>query len=177
MTERMTNILGWLVLLAVMLGLWTLFGEGLRTSHIGRNEPLFPNFSQTREEISFMSISDDTMTVPLLKNEGVWAFAEGTVINQDTMKAFLLGLKKSVRREPKIGNTMRGARDDLGVETPISVAFYNQDNDLILAFSVGLYIPAADGTGLTYVLVAGEDKAWLVDALPRIEATPDFWSQ
>ena len=177
MSERTTNILGWIVFAAIMAGIWGLFGEGLSASKIGRGDPLIENFETQKTAVTAIRLADLRRDLLLKLSGETWVSNAGTAISGAKVKALLDGLEASDRREPKIGNTLRGARDGLESDEPITLQLMDASGSVIFSATLGLYIPATDGTSLTYVLVGGEDKAWLVSHLPPLSADPRSWTE
>lgn len=177
MSERMTNILGWIVFAAIMAGIWGLFGEGLGASKIGRGDPLAVSFAEKKSSVTAIRITG-TQGDLLLKLSGeTWMSNAGAPVSGDRVSALLNGLAASERREPKIGNTVRGARGGLESDDPISLQLMDASGAVVFAVTVGLHIPASDGASLSYVLVDGEDKAWLVSHIPPLSANAQSWAE
>jgi|GEM_PF-3732318 len=173
----MTNILGWIVFAAIMAGIWGLFGEGLSASKIGRGDPLAVSFTEKKAAVTAIRITDVRGTMLLKLSGETWVRNAGGAVNSGAVQGLLDGLAASERREPKIGNTLRGARDDLESDDPTTLALMDASGKVIFAVTLGLHIPAVDGTSLTYALVDGEEKAWLVSHLPPLSSDPQSWAE
>ena len=175
MTERATNILGWMVFAAIMAGIWLLFGEGTDTSDIGRNQPLIADRSLNLDDIHEIQIAAASNVLTMQRSDDGWLTADGTKLNADKVSSLMNGVINSIRREPKVGNTLRSEREDLGDSEPLFVSLLGSDGEQIFSMTTGFYIKAAEGAGLTYVLVSGEEKAWLVTSLPPLSANEEDW--
>lgn len=170
MSEKRTNILGWLTLIAVLAAIWVMFGEGRQTSSIGRGEPLIAGLMERVEQTRKISLTKESESLTIVANGSDWQIEERANYLADASKVrgLLRSLALSERREPKTGNEARLERIGLGVDA-LHVSLLDAEGKSLAALNVGNQRTGADGHSHAYVQVDGEPKSWLVTSVPALD--------
>lgn len=176
MSEKRTNILGWLTLIAVLAAIWVLFGEGRNTSSIGRGEPLVMGLMDKVEQTRKIVLSQEGEHLTIVASGSDWIIQEraGYLADAGKVRGLLRSLALSERREPKTGNISRLERIGLG-SSAIHVSLLDAGGESLTALSVGNQRTGTDGNSHAYVLVDGEQKSWLVTAVPAVDLDVANW--
>lgn len=178
MTERTTNILGWLTLVAVLAAIWVLFGEDPTREHGARGEPTFPGLEGTINEAVKAKVwtKDGKGHVTLSKGDAGWTIEERGGYPADDAKVltFLRGLVTSTRREPKTGSESGLKEVGLGPDAP-AIEVMGANDKMLAIFKQGKRRAHPDGKSLTYVIRPDEERSWLVTDLAEVSADPAFW--
>ena len=176
MSEKRTNILGWLTLISVLAAIWVMFGEGRQTSTIGRGEPLVEGLMDTVDQTRKILLENSGAKLTIVASGSGWSIEErdGYVADANVVRGLLRALALSERREPKTGNQARLKRIGLGADA-LYVNLMDGDGKSLVALKVGQQRTGADGNSLAYVMVDGEPKSWLVTAVPSLNLNIADW--
>lgn len=176
MSERLTNILGYLTLAAILGAIWILFGEDPQRDQGARGERTFAGLAERVNETARIRLSKDGQTVTLEQGDSGWRVAERDNYAADGGKvgALLRGLARSERREPKTANTDRFARIGLG-DAATQISLEDDTGGTLLAVQMGTRKENASGRSLTYVFQASDTRAWLVSGLEDAPVAPADW--
>lgn len=174
MSERITNILGYLTLAAILVAIWILFGEDPTRDQGGRGEPTFAGLTERVNETAKVTLTNGDVVLTLLRDGEGWTVSErfGYKADSDKVKSFLRGFALSKRREPKTSNVDRfgklGLADDA---TTIQLA--DDTGGVLLDFKMGRRVD--NGRSLTFVFQATDTRAWLVSGLEAAPVDPTEW--
>lgn len=176
MSEKRTNILGWLTLIAVLAAIWVMFGEGRQTSSIGRGEPLVAGLMDRVEQTRKITLAKAGESLTIVASGSDWQIQERSAYIADASKVrgLLRSLAMSERREPKTGNAARLERIGLG-EDALHVTLFDAEGSSLAALNIGNQRTGADGNSHAYVHVDGEPKSWLVTAVPALDLDIVNW--
>ncbi len=176
MSEKRTNILGWLTLIAVLAAIWVMFGEGRQTSSIGRGEPLVAGLKDRVEQTRKITLTKSGESLTIVASGSDWQIKERSNYKADASKVrgLLRSLALSERREPKTGNSARLERIGLGADA-LHVALFDGKGNSLTALKVGSQRTGADGHSHAYVHLDGETKSWLVTAVPALDLDVVNW--
>lgn len=176
MSERLTNILGYLTLFAILGAIWVLFGEDPTLEQGGRGEPTFVGMKDSINDVTGLILMGGGQQVSLTRSEDGWAIAErnGYAADADKVREFLRGVALSERREPKTANTDRFDRLGLG-SAALKVRLEDGNGSEMLAFDMGKRSAIGSDRSLTYVWQASDTRSWLVTALQDGTANPADW--
>lgn len=176
MSERMTNILGYLTLAAILGAIWILFGEDPGREQGARGEPTFKGLAERINETALIKLDFIDESLSLERTGDTWAVVERDGYRADTgkVRAFLRGLARSERREPKTASTDRFEQIGLGADaTRIQLA--DDTGGSLLDISMGNRKDSANGRSLTYVFQATDTRSWLVTGLEAAPVDPTEW--
>ena len=177
MSERLTNILGYLTLFAILGAIWVLFGEDPSKEQGARNEPTFSAIAQKINDVAKIDIQSNQGNVSLERTEAGWVVGNRDRYKADDEKVreFLRGVAKSERREPKTANKSRF--DVLGLgEEALNVSLSDESGAPILRYAMGKRKEnATSGRSLTYIYQSKDTRSWLVSALAEAQADPAWW--
>ena len=170
MSERMTNILGYLTLAAILAAIWVLFGEDPSRDQGARGERTFAGLAERINETAKVELSKAGDTLTLFRTDDGWQVdaRSGYPANEEKVRAFLRGFALSERREPKTSNPDRFASLDLG-DSATRVILSDDTGGALLDVQVGKRKEGGSGRSLTYVFQGTDTRAWLVGG---IEAAP-----
>jgi len=176
MSERLTNILGYLTLFAILGAIWVLFGEDPTRDQGGRGEPTFEGMKERINDVAVLSLKKGPATVTLEKQADVWTVAERGGYPADLAKVrdFLRGVALSERREPKTSNPERFDEIGLG-DSGTSVTLRNGGGETMLAFAMGKQSTIGSDRSLTYIFQESDTRAWLVTSLAEGADDPAWW--
>jgi len=174
MSERMTNILGYLTLGAILVAIWILFGEDPNRDQGGRGEPTFSGLADRINETAKLVLKKDEQTLTLERQGENWIVAErsGYAANAEKVRAFLRGLAVSKRREPKTANPERFAKLGLGTEST-KVQLADDTGGVLIDIEMGTRVD--NGRSLTYIFQPTDTRAWLVSGLNAAPLEPTEW--
>ena len=116
MSQRLTNILGFLTLFAILGAIWVMFGEDPTRDQGARGERTFAGLEERINEVAALEIKQGDITITIEKSGSEWHLKErgGYLVDSDKVRAVLRGIALSARREPKTANKSRYARLGLG---------------------------------------------------------------
>lgn len=176
MSERLTNILGYLTLFAILGAIWVLFGEDPTRDQGGRGEPTFARIKDSINDVAGLSLTSGASNVTLEKKDDVWTVAERNSYPADLAKVrdFLRGVALSERREPKTSNPDRFELIGLG-GSGMSVSLRDAQGETMLAFAMGKQSTIGSDRSLTYIFQDSDTRAWLVTSLAEASADPAWW--
>ncbi|WP_262693089.1 DUF4340 domain-containing protein [Kordiimonas aquimaris] len=176
MSERMTNILGYLTLAAILAAIWILFGEDPTRDQGARGERSFAGLSERINETALVSITNDEGAVTLHRDTNGWYVNErnGFPANIDKVRAFLRGFALSERREPKTSNIDRFDRLGLA-STATEVALKDDTGGTLLSVKLGTRKGSNNGRSLTYMFQDTDTRAWLVTGIEAADIDPVEW--
>lgn len=176
MSERLTNILGYLTLFAILGAIWVLFGEDPSREQGGRGEPTFDGMTDEINAVSKVTFSRGDQTTTLIKVADGWTIEErnGFAADTDKVRRFLRGVALSKRREPKTSNPERFDQIGLG-HNSLQVALTNESGENVLAFQMGDQSSITSDRSLTYIFQDADTRTWLVEGLSEGRADPSWW--
>ncbi len=176
MSERLTNILGYLTLFAILGAIWVLFGEDPTRDQGGRGEPTFVHIKDSINDVAGLSLTAGASTVTLEKKDDAWTVADrnGYPADLEKVRDFLRGVALSERREPKTANPERFEEIGLG-GSGTSVSLRDAGGDTMLAFAMGKQSTIGSDRSLTYIFQDSDTRAWLVTSLAEASADPAWW--
>lgn len=174
MSERMTNILGYLTLAAILVAIWILFGEDPAREQGGRGQPTFTGLADRINETAKVTLQKNDTTVTLMRDGEGWTVSERSSYRADSAKvrAFLRGFAISKRREPKTSNPERFGRLGLADES-ISVQLADDTGGQLIDFKMGTRVD--NGRSLTFIFQPTDTRAWLVSALEAAPMDASAW--
>lgn len=174
MSERMTNILGYLTLAAILVAIWILFGEDPSRDQGGRGEPTFVGLADRINETAKVTLTKNGDIVTLLRNGDSWSVAErfGYKANSDKIRSFLRGFAVSKRREPKTANAERFAKLGLA-DDATRVQLADDTGGILIDFEMGMRVD--NGRSLTFIFQPTDTRAWLVSGLEAAPLNPKEW--
>ncbi|MBL4789983.1 MAG: DUF4340 domain-containing protein [Kordiimonadaceae bacterium] len=178
MSEKVTNILGYLTLFAILAAIWVLFGEDPTRDQGGRGERTFEGLEERINEVHVIELRrGDTVThIDRDAEAGVWRLREraGYVVSANKPRALLRGIALSERREPKTSNAGRYKRLGLG-DSGLQVTLFDDTEGELLTFQMGKRKGSANGNSLTYVVQERDTRSWLVTGLAEATELPNWW--
>lgn len=176
MSQRLTNFLGYLTLFAILGAIWVLFGEDPSREQRGRGEPTFEGMKTRVNDTSTLGFAKNGDRVTLVRGDDGWGIEErgGFLADQRKVQAFLRGVARSERREPKTSNSERFNRIGLGDEA-LTVSLRDTAGGSLLTFDMGDRSEVTADRSLTYIFQSGDTRSWLVTALTDAEASPTWW--
>ncbi len=176
MSQRLTNFLGYLTLFAILGAIWVLFGEDPSREQRGRGEPTFEGMKTGVNDASTLSFTKGNDSVTLVRGDDGWRIEERSGFLADTgkVRAFLRGVARSERREPKTSNPERFDRIGLG-DDALKVSLRGAAGTSLLTFDMGDRSEVTADRSLTYIFQSGDTRSWLVTALTEAEARPIWW--
>ncbi len=174
MSERMTNILGYLTLAAILVAIWILFGEDPGREQGGRGEPTFSGLADRINETAKVTLQKDGATMTLARAGDSWAVQERYGYSADSVKvrAFLRGLAVSKRREPKTSNPDRFGKLGLADDST-NVQLADDTGGVLIDIKMGTRVD--NGRSLTFIFQPTDTRAWLVSALEAAPMDPGAW--
>lgn len=176
MSERMTNILGYLTLAAILAAIWILFGEDPTREQGARGERTFAGLAERINETASVTLKSGEDSLNLVSDSGSWQVANrsGYPANGDKIRALLRGFALSERREPKTANPERFAALELGgAATMVTLA--DETGGTLLKVQVGKRKEGGDGRSLTFVFQETDTRAWLVSGIEEVSLAPVDW--
>lgn len=176
MSERLTNILGYLTLFAILGAIWVMFGEDPTREQGARGERTFDGLEARINEVATVDIRHGADTVTITRDGDVWRLKQrgGYVVEADKVRAFLRGVALSTRREPKTANKSRYERLGLGSDA-FKIALKDDTDGLLLEFDMGKRKDTPDGRSLTYVSQDRDTRSWLVTDLAEVQVQAGWW--
>ncbi len=177
MSERVTNILGYLTLFAILGAIWVLFGEDPTKEQGARGERTFAGLEQTINNVARIKLRKNGAETVLFKSSGSWHIEQrsGYGADETKVRTFLRGIALSERREPKTSNQNRYEVIGLG-DQALNVELLDDAGTSLLAFSMGKRkANAVSGRSLTYVFQPTDTRTWLVSELADAKQAADWW--
>ncbi len=177
MSQRMTNILGYLTLFAILGAIWVLFGEDPSLNQGARGEKTFGDLQDTINQVTEIRLSQQDTSTTLKRDNGLWLISEreGYRAQGDKVRDFLRGIALSERREPKTASNDRFDQIGLGDAT-LNIKVYGAEEKLLAEFKMGSRREnSASGRSLTYIYKGGDTRSWLVSGLAAANADPSWW--
>ncbi|WP_020400527.1 DUF4340 domain-containing protein [Kordiimonas gwangyangensis] len=177
MSERLTNILGYLTLVAILAAIWVMFGEDPSREQGGRGEATFEGLSERINDAAGIAITQGKATTHLNRVGNDWFVIERDGYKADRMAVtdFLRGLALSERREPKTANEERFDKLGLGDGEALVIKVLDGDDRTLAEFLMGTRKDSPNGRSLTYIFQDHDTRAWLVSGLADTSAKPAWW--
>ena len=176
MSERMTNILGYLTLAAILTAVWILFGEDPTRDQGARGGRTFAGLDERINETAKISLAGPDGSLTLSLGDAGWGVdaRAGYLADQEQVRQFLRGFALSERREPKTSNPDRFAALDLGgVATQVILA--DDTGGPLLDVQVGKRKEGGSGRSLTYIYQETDTRAWLVSGIEAMPVDAAAW--
>lgn len=176
MSERLTNILGYLTLFAVLAAIWVLFGEDPTLDQGARGEHTFAALDKHINDATELDLKAGDKTAVIKHGKGGWVVIERDDYPADMSKlvGVLRGMALSKRRDPKTGNKDHFDRIGLGGKA-LAITLKGKDGKTLAQFDMGTRKDGADGRSLTYIYQEKDTRAWLVTGLAEAKADPVWW--
>ncbi|WP_417462181.1 DUF4340 domain-containing protein [Kordiimonas sp.] len=176
MSERLTNILGYLTLIAILAAIWVMFGEDPNREQGGRGEATFSGLETAINDAAAVRITSGDMSTFLNKVDGKWFVIQrdGYAADTEMVRDFLRGIALSERRQPKTDNKDRFHHLGLA-ETALDIKVLDGDDRPLAAFLMGERKDSANGRSLTYIFQESDTRSWLVTGLADASADPAWW--
>ncbi|UTW55721.1 DUF4340 domain-containing protein [Kordiimonas sp. SCSIO 12610] len=177
MSQRMTNILGYLTLFAILGAIWVLFGEDPSLNQGARGEKTFPDLEKTINQADEIHFAQNGQKVTLKRDNGLWTIQERQSYRAkgDKVRDFLRGIALSERREPKTASNDRFDQIGLG-DKSLNITVYDQEQNSLAEFKMGSRREnSASGRSLTYIYKDGDTRSWLVSGLSAANADASWW--
>lgn len=176
MSERMTNILGYLTLAAILAAIWILFGEDPSRDQGARGERTFSGLAERINETATITLSKADQSVTLHRDGEKWRVASKSDYPADDaqVRAFLRGFALSERREPKTANQDRFSILELGpLATLVTLA--DDTGGPLLEVQIGKRKEGGSGRSLTYIFQPTDTRAWLVSGIEDASLDASEW--
>ncbi len=176
MSERTTNILGYLTLFAILGAIWVMFGEDPTREQGARGERTFSGLEERINEVQSIELRQNDNVATILRAEGGWIIQEreNYKVASDKVIALLRGIALSDRREPKTANKSRFPRLELG-EKALQISLKDDTDGSLLEFDMGKRTGSPNGRSLTYVFQERDTRSWLVTELAEASSEPAWW--
>ena len=176
MSQRLTNILGYLTLIAFLAAIWVMFGEDPSREQGARGERTFPGLDSQINDAAVVRISHGDAVTFLNKVDGNWFVIQRDGYKADTDKVIemLRGVALSERREPKTDNPDRFDKLGLGADA-LAVDIRDGEDKPLAAFDMGTRKDSPNGRSLTYIFQKSDTRSWLVTELAEASADPAWW--
>lgn len=176
MSERMTNILGYLTLAAILVAVWVLFGEDPTRDQGARGERTFTGLAERINETAKITLSGSGGSLTISRTAAGWGVdaRAGYPANEEQVRQFLRGFALSERREPKTSNPDRFATLDLG-EAATKVVLADDTGGTLLDVQVGKRKEGGSGRSLTYIFQETDTRAWLVSGIEAMPLDAAAW--
>ncbi len=177
MKGRSLGLLGGLAAVAVALAVWVSLAPGNNGGSRQSGEALFPGLADSLPTVESITLSGPQGRATLSLRFGQWAVEErfGYRANRGQIRALLSGLVRARRLEPKTADDARLESIGLG-EGAISLALTGAEGRVVAALSIGrARAPAAGESRKTFVWAEGDQRSWLVSALPALTTSPILW--
>lgn len=177
MSERLTSILGWLTLAAILAALWVLFGEDPSLEQGARQGPLYEAMADRLDQLQQISVGNLRAQTTLVRGDTGWVIKERSdyPASHAMVARLTTGLVRSTRREPK--TTRKEKFPVLGLGgAAVGIRFQDANGEpLFPSLDVGTRSEGGSGRSLTYVYKTGDSRAWLVTDMPALSAEPEAW--
>ncbi len=176
MSERLTNILGYLTLFAILGAVWVMFGEDPSREQGARGERTFVGLEARINDVATIEIQKGDLRTTIVKDKDVWRLKEraGYLVDSEKVRAMLRGIVFSKRREPKTANPDRFSRIGLGAKAT-KITLRDDTDGEILSFDMGRRKDTRSGKSLTYVWHDRDTRSWLVTEIAETPAQAGWW--
>lgn len=176
MSERMTNILGYLTLAAILAAIWILFGEDPTREQGARGERTFAGLAERINETALVTLARGDDQLVLSREGDTWQVDNraGYPADSDKIRAMLRGFARSERREPKTSNPERFDALELGDAATV-VTLADETGGTLLSVRVGKRKEGGGGRSLTFVYQETDTRAWLVSAIEDVSLDATEW--
>lgn len=176
MSERMTNILGYLTLAAILAAIWILFGEDPSRDQGARGERTFSGLAERINETTTITLRKADQSVILKRDGEKWQVASKSDYPADDaqIRAFLRGFALSERREPKTANQDRFSILELGALATL-VTLEDDTGGPLLEVQIGKRKEGGSGRSLTYIFQPTDTRAWLVSGIEDASLDASEW--
>ncbi|MEX0299756.1 MAG: DUF4340 domain-containing protein [Kordiimonas sp.] len=176
MSERTTNILGYLTLFAILGAIWVMFGEDPTREQGARGERTFSGLEERINEVQVIELRQNNSSATIRRTESGWVMVErdNYRVANDKVIALLRGIALSDRREPKTANKSRFPRLELG-EKALRIRLKDDTDGTLLEFDMGKRTGSPNGRSLTYISQERDTRSWLVTELAEASAEPAWW--
>ncbi len=176
MSERMTNVLGYLTLAAILAAIWILFGEDPTREQGARGERTFAGLAERVNETTQVTLTRSNERLVLSRDGESWQVANrsGYLADSDKIRALLRGLARSERREPKTANPERFDTLELG-DAATTVTLSDETGGTLLSVRVGKRKEGGSGRSLTFVFQETDTRAWLVSGIEDVPLDATAW--
>lgn len=176
MSERMTNILGYLTLAAILAAIWILFGEDPSRDQGARGERTFSGLAERINETATITLSKADQSVTLHRDGERWQVASKSDYPADDaqVREFLRGFALSERREPKTANQDRFPVLELGASATL-VTLEDDTGGPLLEVQIGKRKEGGSGRSLTYIYQPTDTRAWLVSGIEEASLDAAAW--
>jgi len=176
MSEKLTNILGYLTLFAILGAVWVLFGEDPTREQGARGERTFKGLEERINEVATVEIKEGDRSATIVRNNNRWQMKErgNYAVDIEKVRSLLRGAAFSERREPKTANKTRLARLGLGARS-IKILLRDDTGGLIMTYDMGDRKAGPNGRSLSYIMQDRDTRAWLVSGLSETKADPGWW--
>ncbi len=176
MSERMTNILGYLTLAAILAAIWILFGEDPSRDQGARGEHTFSGLAERINETTTITLSKSDQSVTLYREGEDWRVASKSDYPADDaqVREFLRGFALSERREPKTANQDRFPLLELGALATL-VTLEDDTGGPLLEVQIGKRKEGGGGRSLTYIFQPTDTRAWLVSEIEEASLDTSAW--
>lgn len=176
MSERLTNILGYLTLIAILAAIWVMFGEDPSREQGGRGEATFEGLDTAINNAAAVRITSGDKATFLNKVDGNWFVIQrdGYAADTEMVRDFLRGVALSERRQPKTDNKDRFHHLGLA-DKALDIKILDADDRALAAFLMGERKDSPNGRSLTYIFQESDTRSWLVTGLADASADPAWW--
>lgn len=176
MSERMTNILGYLTLAAILAAIWILFGEDPAREQGARGERTFAGLAERVNETADITLAQGDEQLVLSRADGTWQVDSrgGYTADADKVRALLRGFARSERREPKTANPERFDALELG-DAATTVTLADETGGTLLSVRVGKRKEGGSGRSLTFIFQETDTRAWLVSGIEDVAVDATEW--
>ncbi len=176
MSERLTNILGYLTLIIIMAAIWALFGEDPSKQQGGRGEPLFTGLEDTINTASIITLTQGDQVIHIRKSDAGWTVddRQDYSANANLIRGLLRGLVIAKREEPKTTNIARMGKLELD-SAAWNLSIKSDPETELVSVKLGKHRTWQGDATLTYVLKDGDTRAWEVSGLIKTPKNIQGW--
>lgn len=177
MNSRNLGLLAGFAVITVALALWISFGPGNNAGPRQTGEALFPGLGDRLSSVEGITLTGPQGTATLVRRLDQWVVEErfGYRADRDQIRALFAGLVRSRRLEPKTADDKRLQSIGLG-ESAESLTLAASDGSVVAALRIGsTRTPVAGAERKTFVWAAGDQRSWLVSAIPSLTTSPILW--
>ena len=176
MSERMTNILGYLTLAAILAAIWILFGEDPSREQGARGERTFAGLAERVNETARITLANGGEQLVLTRADDSWRVENrsGYSANTDKVRSLLRGFARSERREPKTANPERFDTLELG-DAATTVILADETGGTLLNVRIGKRKEGGSGRSLTFIFQETDTRAWLVSGIEDVPVDATEW--
>ncbi len=177
MSAKPVKLLSLITVIAVLLAVAVLLMNRGPAPLEGTGDLFFPALADHLNEAARIEMAAGEDTVTLVRAGDIWQVAEkaGYPADQEKARAFLLGLSRAEKVEPKTGNPDLYARVGLGAEA-LTLAVLAEDGGSLARLDIGnSQYDGAARENRTFVLPDGETQTWLASGLAETQPEPVEW--